>query len=257
MSCLPRATGCRSTSTLDQLTALKFPDDYPGARRQQIVRGAQIIQQVVAMTHDARDPSVPLQVTLRGSPTLASLTRFFVGVRHRHGGLAPPAGVPPGAIAGEAWFDNVRLDNVEQTVGFSQQYSMAWQALDVFDLSANSRLARRRVPALRQRAGAGSDLLAWQGRVATEMSRLVPTLGFNIPVTYTYGRDRTLPKFFSQSDTRNTPERKMEQRSENVRDGIGVSVRSGRRGSGSTSGRSTDVVHVQRVARARPHLRDA
>ena len=76
---------------------------------------------------------------------------------------------------------------------------------------------------LRQRTGSGADTYNFQGRLSAELSRLIPTLGFNIPVSYTYSHDEARPKYFSQSDTRNTDERKYEQRAEGVRTAYGIS----------------------------------
>lgn len=207
---------------LDDLTGLKFPEDFPGEilEDRSLTFGTQRIRQTSARIVDANEPDLPLRVTLRGNPSLQSVTRFFVGVRHPV--RRPSPGVPP--VAGEIWFDNVRLEDVEREIGTAQQYSVAMRFSDVVDFSSNLSLRDADFRGLRQRAGGGSDALAFQSRVSTELSKLVPTAGFTIPLSYNYGRDRTRPKFFSQSDTRNTLERKQEQRTENVRRSYSVSV---------------------------------
>jgi hypothetical protein len=63
-----------------------------------------------------------------------------------------------------------------------------------------------------------------QASFHTEASRLVPTAGLVIPVDFGYAHDRSEPKFATQSDTRNTPERKFAQRNERVRKTFGFRV---------------------------------
>ena len=67
----------------DQLTGLKFPEDYPGARVDTLDIGTRKIRQNSAPTSDARDPTVPLRVVMRGLPSITALNRFYVGVRVR------------------------------------------------------------------------------------------------------------------------------------------------------------------------------
>ncbi|MFQ5600159.1 MAG: hypothetical protein ACE5G2_06355 [Candidatus Krumholzibacteriia bacterium] len=83
---------------LADITNLKFPEDVPGAEVKTLRRGAQSIIQVTATVPDVGDPTVPLQVTRRGEPSLKSVTRLFVGVRHPH--PAPVVQPPAGGVGG-------------------------------------------------------------------------------------------------------------------------------------------------------------
>ena len=203
---------------LDQLTQLKFPEAYPGARDTILTLGAQRIVQVSALTAEKKFGN-QVRVTVRGSPSFQRVLRMFVGVRNRGtpdlaGGVVP--GGPP--ATGEYWFDNVRLEEVEKNTGYAQNYSLGLKISDVFDISGGYRNTDGEFRPLRQRTGSNRDDQAWNARVSVaDISRLVPTLGFSIPAGYGYEWNRSLPKFFEQSDTRNTPERKLEQRTENVR----------------------------------------
>ena len=204
---------------LDQLTGLKFPLDYPGGvtRDTVLVRGSTSIRQTTAETVDARNPTQRLLVTVRGDPSFQSVTRLFVGVRNRGRG----SGARP--VSGQVWFDNVQLDDVERTAGVAHSYSATARFGDVLDGSTSFTYRNADFRSLRQRTGSGADTYNFQGRLSTELSKWVPTLGFNIPVSYNYSHDEARPKFFSQSDTRNTDERKVEQRTEGVRTAYGIS----------------------------------
>jgi len=205
---------------LDQLTGLKFPLDYPGGVTLDtlLVRGATRIRQTTAETVDAKNPNQRLLVTVRGDPSFQAVTRLFVGMRNRARG----SGARP--VSGQAWFDNVRLEDVERAIGVAQSYSAAGRFGDVLDVSTSLAIRNADFRGLRQRGGSGSDTYNLQGRLSTELSKWIPTGGFNMPFSYNYSHDEARPKFFSQSDTRNTDERKREQRSENVRTTYGISL---------------------------------
>lgn len=203
---------------LEQLTGLKFPEDYPGARDTILAFGAQRIIQVSALTKEKKFGN-DVRVTVRGSPSFQRVLRLFVGVRNR-GTPNLVEGVVPGGprATGEYWFDNVRLEEVEKTPGYAQSYSLGLKISDLFDISGGYRKTDGEFRPLRQRTGSNRDDQGWNARLSVaDLSRLVPTLGFSIPVGYGYEWNRSLPKFFEQSDTRNTPERKLDQRNENVR----------------------------------------
>ena len=230
---LPGLDWQRVTVDLEQLTGLKFPEDYPGATFKYIEHGTLRTPQATAPTVDARNPDVPLRVTLRGSPSFTSITRFACGVRNPAGGFPGRGGEPsdtprPAAFrppaSGEVWFNNVRLENPETSTGVAQAYNAAVKFSDVIDVSANYAANNSEFRSLAQSTAANADRYRFQGNVRSEISRLVPTAGFSIPVNYAYSRDRSLPKFFTQSDTRNTPERKIEQRSESEQTSYGFSI---------------------------------
>src|SRR5262249_5569563 len=104
---------------LDQLTGLKFPEDYPGGASVDTLRlGTQRVVQVSALTRNERYPDQTIRVTLRGAPSFQKVLRLFVGVRNRGTGALVQGFQPGGRSAdGEIWFDNVILDEVEKSVG--------------------------------------------------------------------------------------------------------------------------------------------
>lgn len=211
---------------LDQLTGLKFPEDYAGAVVETLQVGAQRIVQTSATTFDSKFNDIPLRVTVRGGPSLQRVLRLFVGVRNRGTGRLISGYVPGGPNAsGEVWFDNIRLDEVEKKAGYAQTFSAGTKFADVLDLSGNYQRRDAEFRSLRQRVGQNLDTESWSGRASiSDLSRVVPLLGFSVPVGYSYAWDRSLPKFFNQSDTRNTAERKLEQRSEAVRTSYNFAV---------------------------------
>ncbi|MFQ5600160.1 MAG: hypothetical protein ACE5G2_06360, partial [Candidatus Krumholzibacteriia bacterium] len=86
-------------------------------------------------------------------------------------------------------------------MGVAHQYALTSNFADVLDVSANLGIRDADFRGLRQRTGSGNNSLTMQSRMSTELSKLIPTAGFTIPVSYTFSRNRSEPKFFSQSDT--------------------------------------------------------
>lgn len=212
---------------LDQITGLKFPEDVAGAVVDTLQRNGRAVVQVSAPALDAIFNTIPLRVTRRGDPSLQRVLRLFVGVRNQAPG-APVVGLPPGTgrpVTGEAWFDNVRLEEIQREVGLAQSYSMQARFSDVFDVSLGYSRRDGEFRPLRQRLGTNLNQTSWQARVGlSDLGRLVPTFGLTIPIGYQYSWDRALPKFFQASDTRNTAERQIEQRSEGTRHAYNFSI---------------------------------
>jgi hypothetical protein len=209
---------------LDDLTGLKFPEDYPGGIDTLKVLRAWIpsVVQVEATVADANEPDLQLHVTRRGEPSLQQVTRFYVGVRH----LRPGGDLVARPVSGEVWFDNVRLEDVERSPGLAQSYSITTRFADLFDFSGGVSRRDAEFRALRERRSGGSDQTSWNARAnLSDLGRLVPLAGFELPISYSYTKSETRPKFFSNSDTRNTEERKREQRTENISQNFGVSIR--------------------------------
>ena len=217
----------RVVVTLQQLTDLKFPEDVPGAVVDTLFRAGRPQVQVRAPAVDALLGNIPLRLTRRGDPTLQRVLRLFVGIRNPSPtGVA--IGLPAGTgrpASGEAWFDNVRLEEVEREVGLAQTYSVQARFSDVFDIATTFVQRDSEFRSLRQRTGSNSNSVSWDARAGlSDLGRIIPTFGLTIPMSYQYRWDRSLPKFFQNSDTRNTPERQTEQRTEGVRHAYNFSV---------------------------------
>jgi hypothetical protein len=215
------------TVQLDQLTNLKFPEDVEGAVIKTLVRGTQRIVQVSAPANDLVTTTLPLRVTRRGNPSLQTVLRLFVGVRNLPPG-APGIGLPPGVghpVSGQVWFDNVRLEEVEKERGLAQNYSVIARFSDVLDASVFYTRSSADFRSLQQRLGSNLDQESRIVRFGlSDLGRIVPTLGLAIPAGFEHSWNRALPKFFQNSDTRNTDERRLEQRTENVGQAFNFSV---------------------------------
>ena len=86
---------------------------------------------------------------------------------------------------GEVWFNNIRLEDVNRDVGIAQVYSGQASFADIFDVNVSLSKRGADFRGLRERTGSGRELLNFQNRMSTELSRVVPTLGLIIPVAYT------------------------------------------------------------------------
>jgi hypothetical protein len=107
----------------------------------------------------------------------------------------------------------------------AQSYSVQARFSDVFDIATTFIQRDAEFRSLRQRTGTNSNSVSWDARAGlADLGRILPTFGFTIPMSYQYRWDRALPKFFQNSDTRNTPERQTEQRTEGVRHAYNFSV---------------------------------
>jgi hypothetical protein len=220
-----------TTYDLVSLTDLKFPEDIESIV-DTLVIGGRTVEQVTRFVPDEIFPDDILKMTRRGNPSLKAVTRMFAGVRHPltprtkrgkdHEWTPTPASFRP--LSGEIWFNNIRLQDVKRDVGVAQSYSAQGNFAEIFDVTTSLALRDAEFRGLRQRSGSGTQTTNFNARVSTEASRLVPTLGFTVPVSYTTSRNVSRPKFFSSSDTENTPARAHEQRNETRREGYGFSV---------------------------------
>ena len=205
---------------LRSLTDLKFPEDL-GVPVDTLTLAGRPVVQVRRLVPDIANPLVNLKMTRRGNPSLKQVSRLFVGVRH----LRPAADLGATPVSGDLWFNNVRLEDPKKEVGSAQIYGVQGNVADVFDFNATLSTRDADFLGLRQRTGTGSDLYSFVSSYKIpDVGRLVPTLGFSIPLSYTLARDVTRPKFSTSSDTENDAARAEEQRSESVRRGFGLSL---------------------------------
>ena len=205
---------------LRTLTDLKFPEDV-GAPVDTLTLGGRPVVQVRRFVQDIANPSVTLKITRRGNPSLKQVSRHFVGVRH----LRPASDLGAAPVSGDFWFNNVRLEDPKREVGTAQIYGVQGNVADVFDFNATLSTRDADFLGLRQRTGTGSDLYNFQNSYKIpDVSRLIPTLGLTIPLSYTLARDVSRPKFSTSSDTENDAVRADEQRTESVRRGFGLSL---------------------------------
>ncbi len=205
---------------LRSLTDLKFPEDL-GAPVDTLFLGGREVVQVTRTMPDALNPAFVLRLTRRGNPSLKQVGRLFVGVRH----LRPAMDTTALPVSGELWFNNVRVEDVKREAGTAQLYALQGNFADVFDFTTSLSLRDAEFLGLRQRTGSGSETVSFNTSLKIpDAARLVPTLGFTIPLSYNLARDINRPKFSTASDTENDAARAEEQRNESVRRGYALSV---------------------------------
>jgi len=205
---------------LRSLTDLKFPEDL-GAPVDTLFLGGRDVVKVTRSVPDANNPAFTLRMTRRGNPSLKQVGRLFVGVRH----LRPASDLLALPVSGELWFNNVRVEDVKREVGTAQLYGVQGNFADVFDFSGQLSVRDAEFLGLRQRTGSGSETVSFNTSLKIpDAARLIPTLGFTIPLSYSMARDISRPKFSTASDTENDAARAEEQRLESVRLGYALSV---------------------------------
>lgn len=141
----------------------------------------------------------PYQVTVRGRPDLTQVQRFYAGVRYPLDGVAPDGSTGP-PLSGEVLFNEIRLKEVNDEVGYAQRYAGSLSIPDLADFQFEWRQTDEEFRGLNDRQGSGVLQRGWSARVSSRLQNLVPTLGLDIPFALSKRVDLSLPKFAPRTD---------------------------------------------------------
>ncbi|HEX5133096.1 MAG TPA: cell surface protein SprA [Candidatus Krumholzibacteria bacterium] len=168
----------RVSISLADLTNLKFEP------KQSVVTG---------MAHDLADPSRVYRVEMRGTPDLTGVRFLYAGVRNRSN---------PVPQDGEIWINDIYtgdvLRNFDHAERLTANVSIAGGALSLGGNWARSGADYR---GLRAQRGSGSDVTSLGMNARTDLQYFFPLAGFSIPLSGSFGKSRSLPKFPPNSDT--------------------------------------------------------
>lgn len=140
---------------------------------------------------DVVDPSRRYRARLVGDPTLFKVRFIFAGVRNRTGIRIPQ---------GQIWFNDITLGSIRKDIDHAERISAAANFANIVSFNASYQRTGPEFRSLRQTSGSGStsNSLALSGK--TEINHIIPTAGFNLPVTARYSSSQLEPKYLPQSD---------------------------------------------------------
>ena len=141
--------------------------------------------------HDAADPSKTYTAKLLGNPTLFQVRYLYMGLRNKSGGVIQ---------RGEVWVDDLKLGGTRRDIDHAERASIAANFANILQVNGSWQRTGPEFRNLRQKRGSGvrNSSLMLNGK--TSLNYFVPTLGFNIPLSFKYGQQEALPKYIPQSD---------------------------------------------------------
>jgi cell surface protein SprA len=130
-------------------------------------------------------------IKIRKKPSLRSISQFTVGVKN----------VGVSEFTGELWIDELRLSNVRKDRGTALRARADIQLSDFITLNGNMQKLDADFHTVNERLGTGSNTLSGTGNVSVQLQKFLPTeWGISIPVSYTFQKSESTPKYKPYSD---------------------------------------------------------
>lgn len=147
--------------------------------------------EITKTIQDAVNPAQLYTAKLVGTPTLFRVRYLFVGLRNKSAGTIE---------RGEVWFNELRLGGVRRDIDHAERMSVSADLAGIMQIRGDWQRTGPEFRSLRQKQGSGmtKDGLSFSGR--TKLGHLMPTFGFDLPISARYTTTRSLPKYIPKSD---------------------------------------------------------
>lgn len=170
---------------------------------------------VTAQVSDLLVPSREYTVRKVGNPDLSRVKSIFFGLKND--------GEHP--ISGQTWLNDIRVKDVRRDAGYAGKLNASASLGGVLTLSANFQETDPEFRGLRATRGSGVTNRNWSVSASTKMQHFVPLAGYNLPVSASYSRGKSIPKYETGSDVEITDAAiREEQASESVSQKLTVSL---------------------------------
>ena len=146
---------------------------------------------VTATIADEVDPSRLYPVRMVGRPNLFNVRFLYAGLRNKRGQT----------ISGTLWINDIYLGDRRRDIDFAQRFSSTINMGNVVTLTGSWARTGPDFRGLRQRRGTGLDRRGLTLSAKTNVRHFIPLFGFNIPLSGSYNRNLSLPKWVPNSDT--------------------------------------------------------
>jgi hypothetical protein len=148
----------------------------------------ELIEQQIS---DAIDPDRYYTAKVLGDPTLFRVRFLYAGVRNRSGEVIRE---------GQVYFNDLKLGGVRRDIDHAERLSFSSNFANIFQLSASWQRTGPEFRSLKQKTGSGvtSSSFAFNGK--TKVNHIIPTVGFDLPISGKYSSSTSLPKYIPQSD---------------------------------------------------------
>ncbi|MBN2184326.1 MAG: hypothetical protein JW746_03260 [Candidatus Krumholzibacteriota bacterium] len=174
-----------------------------------------------AVIKDSADPSKSYQVRLRGNPTLFNVRFLYSGLRNRSGVMIPH---------GEVWFDDIVVDNVRKDIDFAERLNISTSFAGILTMSGSWQRTGPEFRSLNQKRGSGVTTNSYSVAGKTDLDYILPTGGFQLPVSVRYGSATSKPKYLPQKDVEIT-DPAVQDSLRSVKNNTSYSIAMSRRGS--------------------------
>lgn len=170
---------------LGELTNVKFEDTEPADLDSTFFVRQGIVKDTLT--------GEPYRVTVRGRPDLRRVKRYYAGIRN-------PTGSGMGAVSGDILFNEVRLTHVDRDVGYAKSLSLNANIKGLGNFGFTWDQTDPSFRGLDKKRGSNIDSRSWSAKAGTALQNLVPTLGFDVPISGQMRRSSSLPRYQSNTD---------------------------------------------------------
>ncbi|MFH1570340.1 MAG: cell surface protein SprA, partial [Gemmatimonadota bacterium] len=144
------------------------------------------------VTEDGLRDGEPLVYRVRGRPSMQQIKQLSVGVRNRGAGLRE--------YSGEAWVDELRLDEARNDPGLAAYGRVSLKLADFMDVDGQVESSGQDFRTLSSTERKSSELKSGV-TTTTNLHKFLPgSWGFSVPLKATYNRSLSLPRFGPNSD---------------------------------------------------------
>jgi hypothetical protein len=151
-----------------------------------------------------------------GWPSLSRIRRLGVGVRNDVAGGHD--------ISGEIWLDDIRLSDVRKDMGWAERATIEAKFADFLNLDLDLRHVDGEFRSLKRERGSGQDNVTYNLTGTMNADRFVSALGISTPVSFTWKRSVSRPKFSVGSDIVLDEKQSASEKTETLDRSIAVSL---------------------------------
>ena len=116
-------------------------------------------------------------------------------------------------LTGETWLNDLRVSGVKRATGFAGKLGASLSMAGVVNLSFTLQEQDAEFRGLRATTGQGSHTRNWSLTGRTALQHFVPLGGYKLPISASYGRNLSLPKYQLGSDVELDAKHREEQKS--------------------------------------------
>jgi len=169
-----------------------------------------------------REPgsSEPIDTTaghyrVRGNPTLSRVQWLSVGVINADSLEFEP-------VSGEIWVDELRVTDIRKEKGLAGDFSINAKLADLCNINFNFKKQDSEFRNLTTKKEGYNSTMSYQMSISgIQVHRFLPySFGYSLPLSFTYSRSLTLPKWKTGSDIILPKELREKEKTENVSKGI-------------------------------------
>jgi hypothetical protein len=155
---------------------------------------------------------------VKGSPTLTQVRWFSMGVVNIDTVYFQP-------VSGEVWVDEMRVTDIRKEKGVAGSMSLIATMADLGNLSFSYKQQDSQYRSLTASKGSGTNHVDYQFNLSSfQLHRFLPvSIGYILPLSFSYSRNMDLPKWESGSDIILPKELRESEKRESVTKSIGFS----------------------------------